>query len=59
LNRLVDTRARGGNFIDVKVAQMICEKEGISPMELVRPRLVLGYDGREGHQITYILYLPL
>jgi hypothetical protein len=47
LNRLVNTKARDSNFINVKVVQMIYEKEGISFIELVRLRPVSEYNRRE------------
>jgi hypothetical protein len=37
---LIDTRAIGGNFVNAVNAERICEMEGISLVELLKPRLI-------------------
>jgi hypothetical protein len=47
LNILVDIGAKGDNFINMKIAQMIYKKRGIDFIGLVRLRLVSRYNRRE------------
>ena len=35
---LIDTRATRGNFVNTVDVERICEIEGISPVELLKPR---------------------
>jgi hypothetical protein len=58
MDGLIDTGARGGNFIDINVALFLCEREGIIPLPLPRPKLVLGYDGAWDHRLHMPLMKP-
>jgi hypothetical protein len=56
----IDTGATGGNFIDIKIAQRICETEQIEPLRLLRPKIVQRYDGKENcAKITHAIYSRL
>lgn len=56
VHSLVDTGATGGNFIDEKTAQQICELEGIAPIALVKPKALRGFDGRPAPSITHAIF---
>jgi hypothetical protein len=53
---LIDTGATGGNFINAVDAERICEIEGISPVELLKPRPIQGFDGAAAPPITHAIY---
>jgi hypothetical protein len=53
---LIDTGATGGNFVDDRTAQRICEVEGISPIALSRPKPVKGYNRLLDPLITHAIY---
>ena len=53
---LIDTGATGGNFINAVDAQRICEIENISPVELLKPRPIQGFDGTAAPPITHAIY---
>jgi hypothetical protein len=40
IEALMDTGTTGGNFIDIKIAQRICEVEQIKPLRLLRPKII-------------------
>jgi len=53
---LINTGATGGNFINAVDAQRICEIENISPVELLKPRPIQGFDGTSAPPITHAIY---
>jgi hypothetical protein len=53
---LIDTGATGGNFINAVDAQRICELEDFSPVELLKPRPIQGFDGTAAPPITHAIY---
>jgi hypothetical protein len=59
IEALMDSGALGGNYVNHETAQLICVKEGISPVALVRKKEVTGYDGVPGPSVEYVIYLKL
>ena len=45
IEALLDSGANGGNYVNHETAQLICEKEGISPVKLTRAKCVNSYTG--------------
>jgi hypothetical protein len=53
---LINTRATRGNFVNAVDVERICEIEGISPIELLKPRPIQGFDGTAAPPITHAIY---
>ena len=56
---LLDTGATGGNYIDHVLAQELCGKEGISPVQLVRDKGTRAFNGAQGETITHQILVRL
>jgi hypothetical protein len=52
----MDLGASGFGYVNPQVAHIICEREGIAPIKLLRPRRGEAYDGRVGHKMTHAIY---
>jgi hypothetical protein len=59
VNVLIDSGARGGNFIDVKTAQLLCQREGIEPVKMLRAKPLSGFNGYEADPITEAVFPSL
>ena len=57
---LIDTGATEYCFIDASIISMICERLGIMPVPLSKPKSVRGYDRKLANKlITHVIYLEL
>jgi hypothetical protein len=59
VNALIDSGARGGNFMDVKTAQLLCQREGIEPVKMLRAKPLSGFNGYEADPITEAVFPSL
>jgi len=56
LKALIDTSAQGSIFISKQAAHKVCDYLEIEPVQLLRPRLVRGYNSTTPDQIKKAIY---
>ena len=56
---LIDTGAQGSIFIDSDRAQQVCNGLEISPMKLLKPKLVRGFNSTKPDKISHAIYLTM
>jgi hypothetical protein len=56
IRAMIDNECIDYSFIDTDIAHKVCERLGIVPLKLNKPREVKGYDERRGKDITHAIY---
>lgn len=56
---MIDNGCTGYSFIDRDMAHEVCDVLGISPVKLLKPRKVRGYNGQPGEPVTHAIYPPM
>ena len=56
---LLDTGATGIAFINLAIARHMCDVLQISFIQLAKPKLIKGFDGKPAPPITHVIYLTL
>ena len=53
---LLDTGATGYSFVDPAMACRVCDKLGIEPIRLSKPKAIRGIDGKQALSVTHAIY---
>ena len=56
MQALMDSGATGGSFVNAVDAQRICEIENISPIQLIKPKNIEGFNGAAAPTVTHAIY---
>ena len=59
IEALIDSSVTRGNYVNYKTIQLICKAEGISPIVLVKPKVISSYNGKQGPSVQYTIYPKL
>lgn len=52
----MDSGATGGSFVNADDAKRICEIENISPIQLLKPKNIKGFNGATAPLVTHAIY---
>jgi hypothetical protein len=56
MQALMDSGATGGSFVNAVDAKRICEIENISPIKLIKPKNIEGFNGAAAPIVTHAIY---